>query len=177
MINSTPDFRKHSEVIDGASDLLFELFGPEPGRQARSAVGMADLARGHAVEFNDEFELSHNDECYSLLELMDPETLSPNFSYWYIRTDVRGRALWFIGSADLAINFIAVTPEPDFRVESWSATGDKNVLLIAFAGFTLLYAPLFPPRRVCENGRLSRVILCPPGGRTPSCCSAMRAIQ
>lgn len=33
------------------------------------------------------------------------------------------------------IYFIAVTPEPDFRVESWSTTGDKNMLLAAFAGF------------------------------------------
>lgn len=33
------------------------------------------------------------------------------------------------------IYFIAVTPEPDFHVESWSAAGDKDVLLAAFAGF------------------------------------------
>jgi len=33
------------------------------------------------------------------------------------------------------IYFIAVAPEPDFRVESWSMVGDKNMLLAAFAGF------------------------------------------
>jgi 6-hydroxynicotinate 3-monooxygenase len=33
------------------------------------------------------------------------------------------------------IYFIAVTPEPDFWVESWSMVGDKNMLLAAFAGF------------------------------------------
>ena len=33
------------------------------------------------------------------------------------------------------IYFIAVTPEPDFQVESWSAEGDKDMLLAAFAGF------------------------------------------
>jgi len=33
------------------------------------------------------------------------------------------------------IYFIAVTPEPDFQVESWSARGDKDMLLAAFAGF------------------------------------------
>ena len=33
------------------------------------------------------------------------------------------------------IYFIAVTPEPNFRVESWSMSGDKNILLAAFAGF------------------------------------------
>ena len=33
------------------------------------------------------------------------------------------------------IYFIAVTPEPDFQVESWSMRGDQNMLLAAFAGF------------------------------------------
>jgi salicylate hydroxylase/6-hydroxynicotinate 3-monooxygenase len=33
------------------------------------------------------------------------------------------------------IYFIAVTPEPNFRVESWSMVGDKNMLRAAFAGF------------------------------------------
>jgi enamine deaminase RidA (YjgF/YER057c/UK114 family) len=57
MVNSTPDFGDHPRVIDGASDLLFELFGPEYGCHARSAVGMAALPRGQAVEINGEFEL------------------------------------------------------------------------------------------------------------------------
>ena len=33
------------------------------------------------------------------------------------------------------IYFIAVTPEPNFQVESWSMTGDQDTLLAAFAGF------------------------------------------
>ncbi len=33
------------------------------------------------------------------------------------------------------IYFIAVTPEPDFQVKSWSLRGDQNTLLAAFAGF------------------------------------------
>jgi enamine deaminase RidA (YjgF/YER057c/UK114 family) len=57
MVNSSPDFVMHPAVIDDASDLLFELFGPERGRHARSAVGMASLPRGQAVEINGEFEL------------------------------------------------------------------------------------------------------------------------
>lgn len=57
MVNSTPDFGDHPKVIDGASDLLFELFGPDRGCHARSAVGMAGLPRGQAVEINAEFEL------------------------------------------------------------------------------------------------------------------------
>lgn len=57
MVNSSPDFSKHPEVIDGASDLLFELFGAERGCHARSAVGMSSLPRGQAIEINAEFEL------------------------------------------------------------------------------------------------------------------------
>jgi enamine deaminase RidA (YjgF/YER057c/UK114 family) len=37
------------EVINGCSDVLVEIFG-ERGRHARSAVGMAELPRGIAVE-------------------------------------------------------------------------------------------------------------------------------
>jgi hypothetical protein len=43
---------------DGASDLFFELWGPERGCHARSAVGHAALPRGIAVEINGEFELA-----------------------------------------------------------------------------------------------------------------------
>ena len=57
MVNSTPDFPDHPKVIDGASDLFFELFGEPYGCHARSAVGMAGLPRGQAVEINGEFEL------------------------------------------------------------------------------------------------------------------------
>ena len=57
MVNSTPDFTEHPRVIDGASDLMLELFGPTYGCHARSAVGMASLPRGQAVEINGEFEL------------------------------------------------------------------------------------------------------------------------
>lgn len=56
MVNSTPDFEDHPKVIDGASDLLFDLFGPA-GRHARSAVGLAGLPRGQPVEINAELEL------------------------------------------------------------------------------------------------------------------------
>jgi enamine deaminase RidA (YjgF/YER057c/UK114 family) len=49
MVNSAPDFGQQPEVINGASDLLTELFG-ERGRHARSAVGMAALPRGISVE-------------------------------------------------------------------------------------------------------------------------------
>ena len=49
MVNSDPDFTQQPEVINGASDLLVEVFG-DRGRHARSAVGMAALPLGIAVE-------------------------------------------------------------------------------------------------------------------------------
>ena len=58
MCNCLPDFAQHPAVIDGASDLFFELWGPEFGRHARSAVGHVSLPRGIAVEINGEFELA-----------------------------------------------------------------------------------------------------------------------
>jgi enamine deaminase RidA (YjgF/YER057c/UK114 family) len=57
MCNCSADFAQHPQVIDGASDLFFELWGPHYGRHARSAVGHASLPRGIAVEINGEFEL------------------------------------------------------------------------------------------------------------------------
>ena len=58
MVNCTPDFGDQPRVIDGASDLFFALFGPDAGCHARSAVGMAALPRGMAVEINGEFEVA-----------------------------------------------------------------------------------------------------------------------
>jgi enamine deaminase RidA (YjgF/YER057c/UK114 family) len=48
-VNCTTDFPDQPKVINGASDLLVELFG-ERGRHARSAVGMNQLPFGIAVE-------------------------------------------------------------------------------------------------------------------------------
>ena len=49
MVNATPDFAHHPQVIDGCSDLLVQTFG-ERGRHARSAVGMGSLPHGMTVE-------------------------------------------------------------------------------------------------------------------------------
>lgn len=46
----TPEFTGHTAVIDGATELLTELFGPERGRPARSAIGVNALPFGYAVE-------------------------------------------------------------------------------------------------------------------------------
>ena len=49
MVNCTPDFVDQPRVINGASDLLVEIFG-DKGRHARSAVGMIALPMNIAVE-------------------------------------------------------------------------------------------------------------------------------
>ena len=49
MVNADPSFVEQSQVINGFSDLMVEVFG-ERGKHARAAVGMATLPRGQAVE-------------------------------------------------------------------------------------------------------------------------------
>lgn len=49
MVNATENFTDAPKVINGASDLLVEIFG-EKGRHARSAVGMQSLPGNIAVE-------------------------------------------------------------------------------------------------------------------------------
>lgn len=48
-VASTPDFNRQSAIANGASDLMVEVFG-DAGRHARSAVGVASLPQGVAVE-------------------------------------------------------------------------------------------------------------------------------
>ena len=48
-VNSAPDFHRQPEVINGASDLLVELFG-ETGKHARSALGTSNLPMNIPVE-------------------------------------------------------------------------------------------------------------------------------
>lgn len=48
-VNATPSFLHHTQVIDGASDLLTEVFG-ERGRHARLAVGVSSLPFNIALE-------------------------------------------------------------------------------------------------------------------------------
>jgi enamine deaminase RidA (YjgF/YER057c/UK114 family) len=55
MVNSAPDFHHMPAVIDGASDLFYELYGAERGCHARTAIGVATLPHGSAVEINGEF--------------------------------------------------------------------------------------------------------------------------
>ena len=57
-VNSTQDFIEQHLVINGASDLLHELYGKEGnGHHARSALGFASLPTGPAVEVEAIFEV------------------------------------------------------------------------------------------------------------------------
>jgi enamine deaminase RidA (YjgF/YER057c/UK114 family) len=49
LVNSAPDYTEHHLVINGASELLGEVFG-SAGQHARSAFGVAQLPMGAAVE-------------------------------------------------------------------------------------------------------------------------------
>lgn len=57
MVNSAAGFNRQPAVINGFSDLILELFGPEVGAHARSAVGMAELPFDIPVEIEAEVEL------------------------------------------------------------------------------------------------------------------------
>lgn len=50
-VSSAPDFYDHPKVINGASELLLEIFG-EKGKHSRTAVGVASLPLNVAVEIN-----------------------------------------------------------------------------------------------------------------------------
>lgn len=49
-VNATEEFELIPRVIDGASDLLIDVFGPEIGRHARTSIGCATLPSRVAVE-------------------------------------------------------------------------------------------------------------------------------
>jgi enamine deaminase RidA (YjgF/YER057c/UK114 family) len=48
-VASAPGFHQQPAVVDGASAVLFDVFG-DAGRHTRSAIGVASLPRGGAVE-------------------------------------------------------------------------------------------------------------------------------
>lgn len=58
MVNAASDFHEHPEVINGASDLFAEVWGPDAGVGARSAVGMGSLPANIAVEIEMIVELT-----------------------------------------------------------------------------------------------------------------------
>ena len=58
MVNCTPDFPDHPKVINGCSELFAEVFGPDNGVGARSAVGMGSLPGDIPVEIECIFEVA-----------------------------------------------------------------------------------------------------------------------
>jgi enamine deaminase RidA (YjgF/YER057c/UK114 family) len=54
MVNAAPGFVRMPMVINGFSDLIVQLWGPDRGRHARSAVGLAELPFGIPVEIEAE---------------------------------------------------------------------------------------------------------------------------
>ena len=57
-VNSTPDFIEQHLVINGASDLLHEIFGKTgDGHHARSALGFVSIPTGSACEVEAVFEI------------------------------------------------------------------------------------------------------------------------
>jgi enamine deaminase RidA (YjgF/YER057c/UK114 family) len=57
MVNSADGYSEQHTVISGFSDLIIDVFGPEIGRHARSAIGVAGLPMNFALEIEAEVEL------------------------------------------------------------------------------------------------------------------------
>jgi enamine deaminase RidA (YjgF/YER057c/UK114 family) len=57
-VNSAPDFFDHPAVINGFSELIAGLYGPENGVGARSALGAVALPGNMAVEVEAIFEIA-----------------------------------------------------------------------------------------------------------------------
>ena len=58
LVNSTPDFEQHPQVINGCSELFAEIWGPDHGIGVRSAFGAVSLPAGVPVEIEAVFELA-----------------------------------------------------------------------------------------------------------------------
>lgn len=56
-VNSMPDFGDQPQVVNGASDVIVQIFG-DAGKHARAAVGVAALPRGVAAEVEAIFEVA-----------------------------------------------------------------------------------------------------------------------
>ncbi len=57
MVQATPEFGEHPAVINGCSELFAEIWGPDRGVGARSAVGFISLPHAIAVEIEGIFEI------------------------------------------------------------------------------------------------------------------------
>jgi len=57
LVNATPDFQQHSQVVNGCSELFLEVFGSESGAGVRTVAGMSSLPGNIAVEIEAVFEV------------------------------------------------------------------------------------------------------------------------
>ncbi len=57
LVNCTPEFTQQPAVINGFSELMADVFGPDAGVGARSAVGATSLPANMAVEVEAIFEI------------------------------------------------------------------------------------------------------------------------
>lgn len=57
MVNCTSDFTQQSQVINGFSELMIQVFGEQAGKGARSSVGMGSLPNNTPVEIEAIFEV------------------------------------------------------------------------------------------------------------------------
>ena len=57
-VASAPGFTDQPKVVNGASDLMVEVFGEEVGQHARAAVGVAALPLGASVEVEGTFQIA-----------------------------------------------------------------------------------------------------------------------
>lgn len=58
MVNADSGYAQTTNAINGFSDLILELYGPEVGEHARIAVGMATLPLNNAVTIAAEVEIA-----------------------------------------------------------------------------------------------------------------------
>ena len=57
MVTSAPGYTEQNLIVNGFSDLIIDVFGAEAGRHARSAVGVAGLPMGFAMEIEGEVQI------------------------------------------------------------------------------------------------------------------------
>jgi hypothetical protein len=58
MVNATTGFTQPAHVLNAFSDLILDLYGPEVGQHARTAVGVAALSWDNPVVIEAEVEVS-----------------------------------------------------------------------------------------------------------------------
>lgn len=73
-VNAVPDFSDHPKVVNGASDLMVDVFGSETANHVRFAVGSASLPANAAVEIEAVFRLKPS-SCHSV-SAQEPFVLS-----------------------------------------------------------------------------------------------------